>query len=53
LHEFAKTERVLAEIEGIGLAVLSASLGYVARTVAGRFREHPEIERSPPQNDSQ
>ena len=33
-HEFAKTERILAEIEGIGLAVLFAALGAIANHFA-------------------
>jgi len=31
IHEFAKTERILAEIEGIGLSVLCGALGFLAK----------------------
>ena len=39
IHDFAKTERVLAEMEGIGLAVLCGGLGAVAKHAAGRPEE--------------
>jgi hypothetical protein len=37
IHEFANTERVLAEMEGIGVAVLFGGLGAIAKSFASRF----------------
>jgi hypothetical protein len=39
ISEFAKTERVLAEMEGIALAVLFGGLGAIAKTAADRVEE--------------
>jgi hypothetical protein len=36
IGEFAKTERTLAEIEGIGLALACAGLGAVAKVAGGK-----------------
>jgi hypothetical protein len=37
ISEFANTERMLAEMEGIGLAMLFAGLGAILKTVEDRF----------------
>jgi hypothetical protein len=37
IHEFANTERVLAETEGIGIAVLFGGLGAIAKSFADHF----------------
>jgi len=42
IHEFANTERVLAEMEGIGLAVLLGGLGAVLKSFVDRFDEPSE-----------
>lgn len=42
ISEFAKTERILAEIEGIGLAALCGGLGALAKTAAERFEAEEE-----------
>ncbi len=42
INEFAKTERVLAEVESIGLSMLLAVIGAVARTAATRLEEGDE-----------
>jgi hypothetical protein len=36
---FAKTDRILAEMEGIGIAALFAGLGAVAKFAEGHFEE--------------
>jgi hypothetical protein len=46
INEFAKTERILAEIEGISLAVLCAGLGVVVKAASERLAEAEEIEMS-------
>jgi hypothetical protein len=40
INEFAKTERMLAEMEGIGLAVLLGGLGAIAKGAAERLEEN-------------
>jgi hypothetical protein len=37
IHEFSNTERVLAEMEGIGIAVLFGGFGAIAKSFADRF----------------
>jgi len=37
IHEFANTERVLAEIEGIGIAILFGGFGAIAKSFADHF----------------
>lgn len=37
MHEFANTERVLAEMEGIGMAILFGGVGAIAKSFADRF----------------
>jgi len=39
ISTFTKTERVLAEMEGIGLAVLCGALGFWAKTAADNLDE--------------
>ena len=39
IHAVAETERILAEIEGVGLAALLGGLGAVAKTIATRLEE--------------
>jgi hypothetical protein len=34
IHEFANTERVLAEMEGVGIAVLFGGFGSIAKSFA-------------------
>jgi hypothetical protein len=34
ISEFGKTDRVLAEMEGLGLAIVTGGLGLVAKTAA-------------------
>jgi hypothetical protein len=46
INEFAKTERILAEMEGISLAVLCAGLGAVAKAAGERLAEAEEAEIS-------
>jgi hypothetical protein len=46
INEFAKTERLLAEMEGIGLAVVCAGLGAVAKA-AGERRAEAEEDGTP------
>jgi hypothetical protein len=48
IHEFARTERMLAEMEGIGLAAVCAGLGAVAKAAAERPAEAEE-HRTPTQ----
>jgi hypothetical protein len=37
LHEFANTERMLAEIEGIGIAVVCGVLGVLTKAAGNRL----------------
>jgi hypothetical protein len=39
ISEFSKTERMLAEMEGIALAVSLGGLGAIAKAVADRLEE--------------
>ena len=39
ISEFAKTDRILAEMEGITLAVVVGALGFAARTAADNLAE--------------
>lgn len=39
ISEFAKTERVLAEMEGFALTALFGGLGVIAKTAADRVEE--------------
>jgi hypothetical protein len=39
ISEFSKTERMLAEMEGIALAVSLGGLGAIAKVVADRLEE--------------
>jgi hypothetical protein len=39
IHAIAQTERFLAEVEGIGLAVLVGGIGAIAKAVATRLEE--------------
>ena len=39
IHEFAKTERLLAEMEGIGLAAVCGALGAFAKAAAENLAE--------------
>lgn len=41
IHEFANTGRVLAEMEGIGIAVLFGGFGAIAKSFADRFGDDP------------
>jgi hypothetical protein len=43
INEFAKTERVLAEMEGVGLAALCALLGTIAKAGGERLGEAEKI----------
>jgi hypothetical protein len=51
ISEFAKTERMLAEMEGISLAVLFAGLGAIAKAAEDRF-EGDEDGTSVPERES-
>ena len=44
ISEFAKTERVLAEMEGLGLAVVCGGLGLWAKSTADDFDEGEDPE---------
>ena len=44
ISEFAKTDRILAEMEGTGIAVLFAGLGAVAKLAGDHFEEGEEDE---------
>ena len=48
INEFGKTERVLAEMEGIGLAVLCAGLGAAVKAAGQRLAEAEDDEMSLP-----
>jgi hypothetical protein len=39
ISEFAKTDRILAEMEGIGLAIVTGALGFVAKNAADHLDE--------------
>jgi hypothetical protein len=39
IHEFAKTDRMLAEMEGIGLAAVCAALGAVVKSAGENLTE--------------
>jgi hypothetical protein len=39
ISEFTKTNRILAEMEGIGLAVVTGALGFLAKTVGKNLDE--------------
>jgi hypothetical protein len=43
ISEFAKTERMLAEMEGFGLAMMCGGLGVIVKTAADRL-EVDEVE---------
>ena len=42
IHEFANTERVLAEMEGIGIAILFGGFGAIAKSFADHFDDTSE-----------
>jgi hypothetical protein len=42
IHEFAKADRMLAEMEGLGLAAVLAGLGAGAKTIANEIPEESE-----------
>ena len=46
LHEVFGTDRVLAEMEGIGITVISCVLGFIARAVGERLESGSEAEDS-------
>jgi hypothetical protein len=39
ISEFGKTDRIVAEMEGIGLAIVTGGLGLVAKTAAENLDE--------------
>lgn len=43
MREFAKTDWILAEIEGAGFAMLLGGIGAIARTAATRLEERDGI----------
>jgi len=47
IHEYSQTDRVLAEMEGIGVAVVFAGAGAVAKAAAGRIGEDNKTRGSP------
>jgi hypothetical protein len=49
ISEFTKTDRTLAEVEGIGLTVVFAGLGAVTRSFAERVDE--DVEEQKPMYD--
>lgn len=42
ISEFGRTDRVLAEVEGIGLALVCGGLGFVAKTAGEHLAECDE-----------
>jgi hypothetical protein len=52
INEFAKTERILAEMEGIGIAVLCATLGALTKTAGDHLTEAREVETSTSEGES-
>ena len=51
INEFAKTERILAEVESIGLAAVCAGLGAVAKTAGDHFAEAEEDGTPTPEDE--
>jgi hypothetical protein len=46
LHDFAKTDRMLAEMEGIGIAVVCGVLGSLTKAAGDRLAEAQKLETS-------
>jgi hypothetical protein len=46
ISEFAHTERILAELEGLVIAVALGGLGFVAKTAGDRVSEPKEQDNS-------
>ena len=52
IHEFANIERVLAEMEGLGLAVLCIGLGITVNVLAGKLDSVVRIDDSSSSTES-